>query len=568
MSHQPLAWSNHMGGPPPPGADSAGFVSTHYGGQPPGPPSHHASPYQHTPQAFYHPSPSGSDSGSSSSSSSSLAPGYSVQHSPAPQWAQPIAPYVGHIPPAGQPAQAPSTYGPPPTGHESRQYGGAPGAADPSGPHSQAPHYPHYSQQYQPPPPHVPAYQVPPSQASPSTSPSGSSVSLSRGGFSGPGTPGHPQQHPPSHQQHPPSHQQHHLPPSGPSPAGTPRVQSPSMGAGSSRAPVPARQPTILPLAEFLWVPDRGLLNHSQENNCFFNVVMQMLLHSPVFLAFFFATPKHSPFDCPGVCEAAARRPYREDPPGFCFFCALFDFVHAFLDPEAQSPACPGPIRTFFDSPATGARAKRATIFEAGKQHDPAEILEAIFRELHWCAQAWAVRRKMGESGHSGPPSHLPTSGGADGDAGAPGLGPMSHPTDSGRQLDLSIKGLCTQTACLPDHPPGNTFSLLPSSPGLASASGSEDHLIPRFMNMVPKFFNTGDMFHDSSSHDYVLVGIICLYRNHYTSFHFSRAVNRWRHFDDGAIATLDSSFQSVSDRIQGGCHLPRMLVYERGTCA
>ncbi|ELU08706.1 hypothetical protein CAPTEDRAFT_136564 [Capitella teleta] len=317
----------------------------------------------------------------------------------------------------------------------------------------------------------------------------------------------------------------------------------------------------------------KGLLNAPGENNCFLNSAVQVLWHLDVFRRSFRMMSGHA---CMG---------------NSCIFCALkviftqFQFSdNAALPSDSLRKAL---AKTFADQQR----------FQLGLMDDAAECFEKMLLRIHFhlahphsedacTAQHCIPHRKFGmsiteqiicECGAASEPfsftqmvHYVSTS------TLVSQLQQTKSPCNFGSVLRLASSDGSELKTC-----PGNcgrqnvhVRRSLTNSPEVVSVGliWDSDHPSLTHINDVLRAIGTSlslaQLYHSvpdphrADACPLQLVGVVCYYGKHYSTFFFHSKTNTWLSFDDANVQELDPYWESVVEKCSQGHYQPLLLLF------
>ncbi|KAI5107850.1 inactive ubiquitin carboxyl-terminal hydrolase 54 isoform 2 [Silurus meridionalis] len=264
--------------------------------------------------------------------------------------------------------------------------------------------------------------------------------------------------------------------------------------------------------------PSKGLSNEPGQNSCFLNSALQVLWHLDIFRRSFRQLTTHK-------CM--------EDS---CIFCALKSiFVQFQYSTEKVLPS--DALRT-----ALAKTFQDEQRFQLGIMDDAAECFENILMRIHF---------------------HI---------------------------ADESKEDICTAKHCIPHQKFAMTLfeqgncgeklrirRVLMNSPeiitiGLVWDSENSD-LAEDVIHSLGTILRLGDLFsrvteEKARQAELYLVGMVCYYGKHYSTFFFQTKIRKWMYFDDAHVKEIGPKWRDVVSRCIKGHYQPLLLLYAdpRGT--
>nr|CAB3267568.1 inactive ubiquitin carboxyl-terminal hydrolase 54-like [Phallusia mammillata] len=323
---------------------------------------------------------------------------------------------------------------------------------------------------------------------------------------------------------------------------------------------------------------NKGLLNEPGENNCFLNSAIQVLWHLDVFRRSFRTLHGHA---CMGPS---------------CIFCALKDIFQQFQHSKAQALP-PNVLRS-----ALAETFQQQNRFQMGFMDDAAECFENILLRLH-VHIGNTVREDVCTASHCIPHQKFGLS--LVEQCVCSSCGATSEPLPFIEMVHyVSATALCTEDEYT-RHRYGTSASsqmfgklvrvaggwgekrscpsecgarvdmrkVLMNCPDVVSIGIVWDSEVPQVQNIIDLVHALGttlrlaDLFHTvvderASQMELYLVGMVCYYGKHYSTFFFHTKLRKWVYFDDAQVSEVGKRWINVVDKCIKGHHQPLLLLY------
>ncbi|XP_074088947.1 ubiquitin carboxyl-terminal hydrolase 54 isoform X2 [Macrotis lagotis] len=298
-----------------------------------------------------------------------------------------------------------------------------------------------------------------------------------------------------------------------------------SVGRGSVQGMFAPRSTTSI-------APSKGLSNEPGQNSCFLNSALQVLWHLDIFRRSFRQLTTHK---CMGDS---------------CIFCALKGIFNQFqcssekvLPSDTLRSAL---AKTFQDEQR----------FQLGIMDDAAECFENLLMRIHFHI-ADETKEDICTAAHC--ISHQKFAMTLFEQCVCTSCGATSDPLPFIQMVHyISTTSLCNQAICMLERrekPSPGMFGEL-----LQKASTMGD------LRNCPLFFRVTD--DRAKQSELYLVGMICYYGKHYSTFFFQTKIRKWMYFDDAHVKEIGPKWKDVVTKCIKGHYQPLLLLYAdpRGT--
>ncbi|XP_076823556.1 uncharacterized protein LOC143469674 isoform X3 [Clavelina lepadiformis] len=325
---------------------------------------------------------------------------------------------------------------------------------------------------------------------------------------------------------------------------------------------------------------NKGLLNKPGENNCFLNSAIQVLWHLDVFRRSFRRLSGHN-------CMGAS-----------CIFCALQHIFQQFQYSKDQALP-PTVLRS-----ALAETFQEENRFQLGFMDDAAECFENILNRIHiHIGNSVREDQDVCTSPHCIPHQKF---GLALVEQSVCACGATSEPFSFIEMVHyVSATALCAENEAMGQHY-GNTQNISSTFGELIKVAGnlgdlrscpsdcgakiemrkvlmncpdvvsigivwdSEEPEVQQIVNLVHTLGTTlrlADLFHtavdERANHlELYLVGMVCYYGKHYSTFFFHTKLRKWVYFDDAQVSEVGKRWSNVISKCIKGHHQPLLLIY------
>uniref|UniRef100_H3C4C9 USP domain-containing protein n=1 Tax=Tetraodon nigroviridis TaxID=99883 RepID=H3C4C9_TETNG len=322
------------------------------------------------------------------------------------------------------------------------------------------------------------------------------------------------------------------------------------------------------PVAMTTITPSKGLSNEPGQNSCFLNSALQALWHLDIFRRSFRQLSDHK-------CLADS-----------CVFCALKNIFAQFQ--SSSEDVLPSDLRRALAKAFQGERR-----FQLGIMDDAAECFENILMRIHFhmadesAGDVCTARRCIPHQKFSMLLLEQCVCSSCGASSEAPPFSQMVHYVSTTSLCDQAVKMLASQQEATPSmfgellrragagalgYCSGRcgrrlqTRRVLLNSPEVVTVGlvwdSERSHLAVDVLHTLGTRLRLGDLFsrvveEKARRSELYLVGVVCYYGRHYSTFFFQTRIRRWIYVDDAQVKEIGPRWRDVVSRCIKGHYQP-----------